>query len=114
PLARVQIDDTVIACLAKQELSPESIPADGREVLLRDNANLSTGGTAADVTDRVHPDVRAMCERAARVIGMDICGVDLIAPDIAQRLAAGAGIVELNAAPGIRMHVHPSSGQPRD
>src|SRR3954463_3668584 len=114
PLTRVQIDDTVIACLAKQELSPESIPADGREVLLRENANLSTGGTAADVTDQVHPEVRAMCQRAARVIGMDICGVDLVLADIGEPPRPGGGIVELNAAPGIRMHLHPSSGEPRE
>jgi cyanophycin synthetase len=114
PLTRIRIDETAAACLTKQGLDAASIPEAGREVLLRDNANLSTGGTAADVTDRVHRDVRAMCERAARIVGLDICGVDLIAPDIAQRLGPGAGIVELNAAPGIRMHLHPSSGEPRD
>ncbi|MCU1383599.1 MAG: hypothetical protein JWL71_2296 [Acidobacteria bacterium] len=114
PLTRIRLDDTTVACLAKQGLTPASIPASGQQVVLRDNANLSTGGTATDVTDHVHPDIRALCERAARVVGLDICGVDLVAPDIAQPPGLRAGIVELNAAPGIRMHVHPSRGVARD
>ncbi len=67
------------------------------------------------MTDQVHPTVARMCERAARLVGLDICGVDLILPDIRRPVpATGAGIVEVNAAPGIRMHHHPAAGQPRD
>ncbi len=84
-------------------------------VRLTQGANLSTGGSAADVTDVVHPQVRALCERAARVVGLDICGIDLILPDISQPMPErGGGIVEVNAGPGLRMHQFPSEGQPRD
>jgi cyanophycin synthetase len=114
PLTQIRLDQTALMCLAKQGLRPDAVPARGREVLLRDSSNLSTGGTATDVTHLVHPSVRALCERAARVIGLDICGVDYVAPDISVPAGDGAGIVELNAGPGIRMHVHPSEGVARD
>ncbi len=81
--------------------------------MLRESANLSTGGSARDVTDDVHSSIRKICERTARLIGLDICGIDLVLPDIAQPFSKG-GIVEVNAAPGIRMHHHPTEGQPRD
>ncbi len=78
-------------------------------------ANLSAGGTARDVTDAVHPTVARMCERAARIVGPDVCGLDLITPDIAAPLPPrGAGVIEVNAAPGRRMHHHLRAGQPRD
>jgi cyanophycin synthetase len=87
---------------------------------LRESINLSTGGTAKDVTDDVHEEVREMCERAARVVGMDICGIDLVLRDIAAPVEhsgvgrQGGGIIELNAAPGLRMHLYPSEGEARD
>jgi cyanophycin synthetase len=81
-------------------------------VNLRDNANLSTGGLAADVTDRVHETIRLIAERAARAIGLDICGIDFVLPDIEQPFSAG-GIVEVNAAPGLRMHEFPTTGTAR-
>src|SRR3954469_18957639 len=111
---RIPVDEAAAASLLAQGLDTTSVPAEGQRVRLRENANLSTGGTATDVTDDVHPDIRSLCERAARVVGLDICGVDLVAPGIDRPLPDGAGIVEVNAGPGIRMHVHPSFGRPRD
>jgi cyanophycin synthetase len=82
--------------------------------LIRRNANLSTGGTATDVTDVVHPDVARHAIEAARIVGLDIAGVDIVAQDIAQPLQGQRGvIVEVNAGPGLRMHLEPSAGSPR-
>jgi cyanophycin synthetase len=114
PLTAIRLDDTALVHLRTQGLDPESVPEEGRTVWLRESANLSTGGTAEDVTEQVHPEVCRVCERAARVVGLDICGVDLMTPDISQPLGPSSGIVELNAGPGIRMHHHPSAGAPRD
>ena len=115
PLTRIRMDEAARNVLASQGLTSADIPAAGARIRLRGTANLSTGGTAHDVTDLVHTDVIAMCERAARIVGLDICGIDLIAEDIARPLPCrGAGIVEINAGPGIRMHHHPSEGEPRD
>ncbi len=112
PLSAVRVDPVVISCLRKQGIDLETVPADSKTINLRENANLSTGGLATDVTDRVHESIKLIAERAARAIGLDICGVDLVVPDIAQPLSTG-GIVELNAAPGLRMHEFPTSGIPR-
>ncbi|HWW76288.1 MAG TPA: Mur ligase family protein, partial [Pyrinomonadaceae bacterium] len=91
------------------------VPAEGETVMLRDGINLSTGGVARDVTDEVHPSVKLMCERAARAVGLDICGVDLVLEDIAAPFERGrGGVIELNASPGLRMHHFPSEGRPRD
>jgi cyanophycin synthetase len=115
PLTQIRVDDALIGYLTRRGRGLADVPAAGEAVPLRETANLSTGGTAADVTELVHPDVAAMCERAARVIGLDICGVDLILPDIAAPLPrSGGGVIELNAAPGLRMHHYPSRGKPRD
>lgn len=114
-LSKLRLDPIALATLAKQDCTPDTILPAGQAVRLRDNANLSTGGTARDVTDLVHPSTAALCERAARIVGLDICGIDLVAPDIRQPLARGVGgIVELNAAPGLRMHLHPSEGNRRE
>lgn len=114
PLTRVRMDARVHARLAQSGLSPDSIPALGAVVVLKDSANLSTGGTAIDVTDAIHPDNAAMCRRAVRALGLDVAGVDLVCPDISRPLRdTGGGIVELNAAPGLRMHLEPSEGPPR-
>jgi cyanophycin synthetase len=76
---------------------------------------LSTGGTAIDMTDVVHPDNAEMAVRAAQAVGLDVCGVDFLTPDITRSYhEVGGGICELNAAPGFRMHVAPSEGTPRD
>lgn len=92
------------------------MPAAG-ERWLRRNANLSTGGTSRDVTGEVHPEVAAMCVRAAAAVGMDVCGIDLRLPDIASPPPAepgAAGVLEVNAAPGLRMHLAPHEGAGRD
>jgi cyanophycin synthetase len=115
PLTKIRITDEALRLLTRYGRTPETIPSAGEKVYLCRTANLSTGGTARDATDEIHPDVRRLCERAARIVGLDICGVDLITPDISEPLPeAGAGIVEINASPGIRMHHYPTSGRPRD
>ncbi len=113
PMTKIHADPLVIAILKRQGRGLDDVPEQGQMVLLRESANLSTGGEARDVTDRVHPSVRQLCERAARVVGLDVCGVDLVVPDIEQPFTSG-GIVEVNAAPGIRMHHFPAEGVPRD
>ncbi len=113
-LTRISIDDCVMALLHRQHLTLDSIPEAGSVLVLKKTANISTGGTAADVTDIVHPAVVAMAGRIARLIGLDICGIDLIAEDISQEPVAGSlAVIEVNAAPGFRMHTHPSEGKPR-
>ncbi|HWP43318.1 MAG TPA: cyanophycin synthetase, partial [Blastocatellia bacterium] len=113
PLTRILIDEQVIERLRKRGLTPDHVIAPGEVVYLRECANLSVGGTARDVTAIVHPEIAALCERAARIVGLDICGIDLVLPDIAAPLGSG-GIIELNAAPGLRMHLSPSEGEGRD
>jgi cyanophycin synthetase len=113
-LTKIKVDEVMLACVHKHGLNLESVPAAGERVLLRETANLSTGGTATDVTDIVHPETRSACERAARIVGLDICGLDLVTLDIARPLQKGDGFIEANAAPGLRMHVAPTHGQPRD
>ncbi len=113
-LSFIKIDAVALGVLLEQGLTPDVIAPLGKKVLIRRNANLSTGGTAADVTDLVHPDVARQCVEAARVIGLDIAGVDVVAQDITQPLQGQRGvIVEVNAGPGLRMHIEPSSGLPR-
>jgi len=113
-LTKIRFDDIALACLATQGLSADSVPAKGRRVSLRHNANLSTGGTATDVTDDVHPEVAHRAIVAAQMVGLDICGVDMVCDNILQPLEeTGGGIVEVNAAPGLRMHLSPSYGKGR-
>lgn len=114
-LTRLEIDDQALAMLGRAELTPDSVIEAGRVVLLRSTANLSTGGTATDVTDIIHPDNRDMAVRAIQAIGLDVGGVDFLCPDISRsHREVGGGICEVNAAPGFRMHVAPSEGTPRD
>ncbi|MBB1074580.1 cyanophycin synthetase [Rhodoferax sp. 4810] len=113
-LTKIRFDDIALACLADQGLQAESIPALGQRVTLRRNANLSTGGTATDVTDDVHADVAARAVEAAKMVGLDICGVDMVTDSIHHSLEErGGGVVEVNAAPGLRMHIAPSFGKGR-
>ena len=113
-LSKIRIDDIALATLKHQNLTPESVPTKGLRVTLRNNANLSTGGTATDVTDDVHPDLAASAIAAAQMIGLDICGVDVVCDNVYRPLEEqGGGIVEVNAAPGLRMHLHPSYGKGR-
>ncbi|MBS0376088.1 MAG: cyanophycin synthetase [Proteobacteria bacterium] len=114
-LTRLELDAQAEAMLAKAGLTPGSVPAAGQVVYLRSTANLSTGGTATDVTDVIHPDNREMAERAVRAIGLDVGGVDFLSKNIAESYRKiGGGICEVNAAPGFRMHVAPSEGLARD
>ena len=114
-LTHIALDDNALAVLREQGYDAGSIVPAGTTVRLRDNANLSTGGTAQDVTDLLPDETRNMCVRAARKIGLDVAGIDIVCDDIALPLRdQGGGIIEVNAAPGIRMHQYPSAGQPRD
>ncbi|MCC7153170.1 MAG: cyanophycin synthetase [Bryobacterales bacterium] len=113
-LSKIPLDDVSLQVLASQGYGADSVPASGTHVLIRRNANLSTGGTATDVTGIVHPDVAARAIEAARIVGLDIAGVDVVARDISIPLERQGGvIVEVNAAPGLRMHLAPSEGKPR-
>ncbi len=104
-----------MAVLGKQELAPHIVPEAKRVVQIKATANLSTGGTAVDVTKGVHMDTVRLVEYTAKLVGLDIAGFDLIAKDISKPLAGGNGaFIEVNAAPGIRMHHYPSAGQARD
>jgi cyanophycin synthetase len=114
-MTRLELDAQAETMLARQGLTAQSVPDAGQSVLLRSTANLSTGGTATDVTDIIHPDNREMAIRAVTAIGLDVGGVDFLCPDIAESYkTVGGGICEINAAPGFRMHVAPSEGTPRD
>src|SRR5262249_36154769 len=113
-LTRIRLDDIARAVLAEQGSGPEAAPPAGQRVLIRRNANLSTGGTATDVTDLVHPSVAARAVDAARAVGLDIVGIDVLATDISRPLEEQRGaVVEVNAGPGLRMHLEPSQGKPR-
>lgn len=114
PLTKISIDSVAIINLSRHGFTPDSVPKQGEIVYIRENANLSTGGTAVDVTDIVHPETVKMAERAALLIGLDIAGVDIVVDDITKSLRNGGAIIEVNAAPGIRMHQYPSAGKPRD
>ena len=114
-LTTIALDELAAGALAKQGYGFDSVPAAGAEVLLRGNANLSSGGTAEDVTDLLPEETRGICVRAARKVGLDVAGIDLVCRDIAQPLREqGGAVIEVNAAPGIRMHQYPSGGTPRD
>ncbi len=114
-LTRIELDHQALRLLEKAGLTKDSVPPKGEVVFLRSTANLSTGGTAIDVTDIVHPDNREMAVRAVKAIGLDVGGVDFLCSDITRSYKeTGAAICEVNAAPGFRMHVAPSEGKPRD
>ena len=114
-LTRIELDKQAERLLAKLGYDKDTVPAAGEAVFLRSTANLSTGGTAIDVTDMVHPDNREMAARAVKAIGLDVGGVDFLCTDISRSYKeTGAAICEINAAPGFRMHVAPSEGKPRD
>jgi cyanophycin synthetase len=113
-LTKIRFDDIALATLSKQDFNADSIPENGKRILLRNNANLSTGGSATDVTDEVHPELAARIVTAAKMVGLDIAGVDLVAETMTKPMEEqSAGIVEINAAPGLRMHLNPSFGKGR-
>lgn len=114
-LTEITIDRDTKDLLHKKGFTLESIPEKDEIVYLKSTANLSTGGTSIDVTDKVHPQNVFICERIAKVIGLDICGIDIMAENLSQPLYETGGVVlEVNAAPGFRMHLAPSEGLPRN
>ncbi len=114
-LTKIRLDDIAIGRIASEGLTPDSVPAQGQRVVLRNNANLSTGGSATDVTDDVHPEIAARAVEAAQTIGLHICGVDVVCETMLRPLEEqNGGVVEVNAAPGLRMHLAPSFGKPRN
>jgi cyanophycin synthetase len=114
-LTKIRFDDVALARLKEQGLCAKSIPTKGMRVILRNNANLSTGGTATDVTDDVHPEVASRAIAAAQMVGLDVCGVDIVCESVLRPLEEQCGgVVEVNAAPGLRMHLQPSYGKGRD
>lgn len=114
-LTAIKADEMTMQILEEKNLALETVLEKGKELFLKRTANLSTGGTATDVTDIVHPHNVFMCERIARIIGLDICGIDIMTPDISLPIAeAGGAILEVNAAPGFRMHIAPTDGLPRN
>lgn len=114
-LTRLEFDHQAEKVLALHGYTKDSVPEAGEVVYLRRTANLSTGGTAIDVTDIIHPDNRDMAIRSVRGLGLDIGGVDFLTTDISESYRdTGGAICEVNAGPGFRMHVAPSEGEPRD
>ncbi len=114
-LTRLEFDHQAERLLEQRGYGHTTVPPAGEVVYLRSTANLSTGGTAVDVTDEVHPDNREMAIRAAKAIGLDVGGIDFLTTDISMSFhETGGAICEVNAAPGFRMHVSPSEGQSRD
>ena len=115
PLTKIKLDTVATHILQSNNMTVDSIPANEQIVILRANGNLSTGGTAIDCTDNIHPENARLAILAAKVIGIDIAGIDVVTQDIAKPiLETGGAIVEVNTAPGIRMHIYPSKGQPRE
>jgi cyanophycin synthetase len=114
-LTQIDVDRDTQDLLEKLNYTLETIPENGEIVFLKSTANLSTGGTSVDVTDMMHPENIFLAERISRVIGLDICGVDIMAENLTQPLKENGGVIlEVNAAPGFRMHLAPSEGLPRN
>lgn len=114
-LTLIAIDRDTLDILDKKGYTLDTVPAPGEKVFLKSTANLSTGGTSVDVTDQVHPQNVFICERISKIIGLDICGIDIMAQNLTEPLTDTGGVIlEVNAAPGFRMHVAPSEGLPRN
>jgi cyanophycin synthetase len=114
-LTRLELDHQAQRLIEKAGYTEETVLPDGEVFYLRSTGNLSTGGTAIDMTDECHPDNKEMAVRATKSIGLDVCGVDFLTADITRSYKeVGGGVCEVNAAPGFRMHVAPSEGKPRD
>lgn len=110
-LTQIDIDNQTMRCIRKSGYELESVLPKGERLFLKTTANISTGGTAIDVTDEVHPKNIFLFERIAKIIGLDVAGIDVIAPNVSEPLSEnGGGIIEVNAAPGFRMHLAPSEG----
>ncbi|NCX95734.1 MAG: cyanophycin synthetase [Chitinophagia bacterium] len=114
-LTAIKVDDFTMDILNKKGYSLNTIIEAGEELWLKPTANLSTGGTATDVTDFVHPTNVFMAERIARIIGLNICGIDIMAENLSMPLSeTGGAVLEVNAAPGFRMHLDPTEGLARN
>ncbi|WDF48368.1 cyanophycin synthetase [Chryseobacterium sp. KACC 21268] len=114
-LTEIDVDKDTNELLEKLNYTLATIPQKGEIVYLKSTANLSTGGTSIDVTDMIHPENVQMAERVSRIIGLDVCGIDIMAENLTQPLKeSGGAILEVNAAPGFRMHLAPSEGLPRN
>jgi cyanophycin synthetase len=114
-LTEITVDRDTLDLLEKSNYTLETIPHNGETVYLKSTANLSTGGTSVDVTEMIHPENIFLAERISRVIGLDICGIDIMAENLTQPLKENGGVIlEVNAAPGFRMHLAPSEGLPRN
>ncbi|MEJ7587385.1 MAG: cyanophycin synthetase [Ferruginibacter sp.] len=114
-LTSIKLDAFTDQMLKEKGYTLETVPPKEEQVLLKPTANLSTGGTSTDVTDEVHPANIFMCERIAQIIGLDICGIDIMAPDLRLPITENGGaVLEVNAAPGFRMHIDPAGGLPRN
>ncbi|HWL37576.1 MAG TPA: cyanophycin synthetase [Frankiaceae bacterium] len=113
-LTRIKVDDAAVALVRSQGYAMTDVPPEGTTVKLTLTANMSTGGISVDRTLEAHPDNVEIAEEAAQVVGLDVAGIDFVAPDITQSVReAGGAIVEVNAAPGFRMHTHPTIGEPQ-
>ena len=114
-LTLIAVDEVTMTMLREKHLTLDSILPTGEIVYLKSTANLSTGGMSRDVTDLVHPHNKLIAERIARIINLDICGIDIVTSDIESPITAETGaIIEVNACPGFRMHLNPSKGRPRN
>lgn len=114
-LTLIDIDRDTLDLLEKKGYTLETVPAKDEKVFVKSTANLSTGGTSVDVTDHVHPENIFICERISKIIGLDICGIDIMAKNLTEPLTENGGVVlEVNAAPGFRMHIAPSEGLARN
>ncbi len=114
-LTQITVDDFTQKMLDDKGYTLETIPPKGELVLVKPTANLSTGGTSTDVTEEVHPSNIFMAERIAKIIGLDICGIDIMAPNLKVPITENGGaVLEVNAAPGFRMHIEPSEGIARN
>jgi len=114
-LTQIKVDDMTLDLIKAKDYTLETVLPKGEEMRLKETANLSTGGTAKDVTDSVHPDNIFMAERIAKIIGLDICGIDIMTNDMSIPIEdVGGAVLEVNAGPGFRMHLAPTEGQPRN
>lgn len=114
-LTYITVDDITTKLLELKDYNLDTVIPNGEILVLKDTANLSTGGTSIDVTDIVHPGTVFMAERISRIVGLDICGIDFLTPDISKPVSeTGGAVIEVNAGPGFRMHLAPAEGLPRN
>lgn len=114
PLTKIKLDEEVLECITKQDKNLMYIPLEDEKIYLRKNANLSTGGIAIDYTDEICEENIELCIRVAKALNLDICGIDICTNDISKPLDSNSIIMEVNSAPGLRMHLNPSEGTSRD